>query len=200
MKTIHTISSYSKSLKNILFFLRTEILGASLIIAIFISTTQSVSALAFCITNSPPTCGITATIVPSSYSIPSGSTLGLTYEARSIFENGNLFEGFTDSIEESVTGVTYYLPGSWSGSTGYKSQSGTVGPFTHDLTITLFADDQQGDTGYDSAFITVVAAPPTVNTQFSFLDEAKKFLQAILVAAKKPDTYAIVSTVSAESR
>lgn len=200
MKTIHTISSYLKSLKRIQIFPRTEILGTFLTIAIFISTTQSASALAFCITNDPPTCGITAQITPSAYSIPSGSTLGLTYEAWSIFENGNMFEGFSDWVEESVTGSVSHVPGPWGGTIGHKTQSGTVGPFTHSVTVTLFADDQQGDTGYDSAFITVVAAPPTVNIQFSFLDEAKKFLQAILVAAKKPDTYAIVGTVSAESR
>lgn len=168
----------------------------SLFLVVSISSTNKVHAEAGCILDwgqpGDPECGITAIIsAPGSAAYnsmitPSFSVIG-TFQ---VYNDIHLFHGWVTG------GLNYDIIYD----TSSRSWSGPVGLLPATVTLNLEVEDHQTAYDYKSVVVTVTPPPPNVNIQFSLLDEAKKFLQAILVAAKKPDTYAIVGTVSAESR
>ena len=146
----------------------------------FIFFPTRVSALAFCITNPEAgLCDVTATVSPAASSVVSGGNTNITFRVESIFESGNNSLAFFDTDKlEDVTGINtspVHTGGIPTAGTFTRTRSGNSGVLTRGVSVTLFVMTQQGEIDSDTVRIEVIAAPPTVNIFFSFLDKIKMF-------------------------
>lgn len=130
-------------------------------------------------------CDVTATITPSSSTVLSGGSVTVIMYASTLYQwfiNGLVDVGaiMTDTVTGGVTTLSTgpgYITGNW-------STSVSSGPLTHSVILSIWAESDQGIIDTDSSIVSVVAAPPTVNINFSFMDGVKEFFKNVSLVTK----------------
>ena len=176
MKFTHK-SLYKISVKKSFFFF---LFSVSLIL----QTSMIAYAAAFCITDPwgwpgdpfDNRCPVNTSITPSPSSVSSGSSVGVRIYAWTLyqwFENG--LQDVDASMTNTVSGAYSSLYIGPPSTVSTVDQVVSTGPLTNSVSLSISAMSTQGIIEYDSSFITVTSAPPTVNINFSLLDKLNNF-------------------------
>lgn len=181
MKFIHK-SLYTISVIKNLFFLLVSV-------SLVLQTSMTAYAAAFCITD--PTgvpagsednrCPVNTSITPSPGSVSSGSSVGVRVYAWTLYqwyENGLM--SVDASMTSTVTGVNTVLYAGPPMTTSTVDEVVSTGPLANSVSLSIAAESMQGIYETNSSFITVIAAPPTVEIHFSFLQKVKDLFSGFL--------------------